>query len=72
MNFSYLDRGNYTNQITRFQENFKESKFIFLDFDHFSDFDKRKNMILALFDFLNLKIEPSLLSINFIQLKNIF
>ncbi len=65
MNFSYLDRGNYENQITRFQENFKESKFIFLDFDHFYDFDKRKNMILALFDFLNLKIEPNLLSINF-------
>ena len=65
LNFSYLDRGNYTNQITRFQENFKESKFIFLDFDHFSDFDKRKNMILALFDFLNLKIDHNLLSINF-------
>ena len=65
LNFSYLDRGNYTNQITRFQENFKESKFIFLDFDHFSDFDNRKNMILKLFDFLNLKIEPNLLSINF-------
>ena len=65
LNFSYLDRGNYVNQITRFQENFKESEFIFLDFDHFYDFDKRRKMILALFDFLKLKIDDSLLNINF-------
>ena len=65
LNFSYLDRGCYAKQITRFKENFKDSEFIFLDFDDFSEYEKRKNMILALFDFLNLEIDDSLLNINF-------
>ena len=65
VNFSYLDRGNYVKQISRFQENFKDSEFLFLDFDDFDTSDKRINMILSLFDFLKLKIDDKTLNINF-------
>ena len=47
-NFSYLDRGNYSFQIRRYQEIFQNSSFLFLKFDDLLKKESKKKLILLL------------------------
>ena len=53
--FSYLDRGNYSSQIIKYQEIFKDSEFLFLKFDDLLNKKSKKKLIFSLFDFLGIK-----------------
>jgi len=55
MNYSYLDRGNYTLQINRYIKKFNKAKFLFIDFDKFLDSNSRKSIYSTLCNFLNIK-----------------
>jgi len=56
-NFSYLDRGNYSYQIARYQKIFKDSSFLFLKFDDLLDKKSKEELIISLFKFLDIKAE---------------
>lgn len=55
--FSYLDRGNYSFQIKKYQKIFKDSSFLFLKFDDLLDNKSKEELFFALFDFLGIKRE---------------
>ena len=64
-NFSYMDRGNYFSQISKFEKVFSESKFLYLDFDDLLHIDSRKKMILSIYKFLEIHVDESLISLDF-------
>ena len=54
MHFSYLDRGNYVEQIERFKDAFKESEFLFLKFNDIINNDNNNETYKTICDFLDL------------------
>ena len=54
INYSYISRSNYCSQIKKYTSLFKNSKFLYLNFDDLVDEDKKNNLIKKLFDFLGL------------------
>ena len=56
-NFSYLDRGNYVQQIKEYQRLFSNSSFLFLKFDDLLEENNKKKLILSLFSFLNINLK---------------
>ena len=59
INFSYLDRSNYCNQILFYKNVFPDSKFLFLNFDDLSKTKESKKLYIQIFEFLKLKINSS-------------
>tara|TARA_B100000579_G_C22824448_1_gene852353 strand:+ start:1002 stop:1874 length:873 start_codon:yes stop_codon:yes gene_type:complete len=64
INFSYLDRSNYSNQISVYKKVFPKSDFLYLKFDDFFVADKTTRMYKEIFSFLSLDYEGEIKDIH--------
>ena len=64
INFSYLDRSNYSKQILLYKKIFPESDFLYLKFDDFFVHNKTTEMYKRVFSFLGLDYESEIKEIH--------